>query len=397
MDRNREIVELLRELARLTEIDEGGAMSFRGRAYENAAAELELQRADITALTEKELEALHAVGKSMAKKIREWADTGKLAKLEELRAKYPPSLIALTRIPGLGPKRVLKLRAELGVESIEQLRAAVAAQQVRGLAGFGAKMEQQIAKALERTGGGERRPLHEALPLARALVAALAELPGAERVQYGGSVRRFRETIADIDILVAAADAAPIMARFTNLPQAARVLAHGDTKSAIETPQGLQVDLRVVEARCWGAALLYFTGSKAHNIELRQRALDRGWTLNEYALAELDSEKPVAGATEEEIYAALGLPWIPPPMREGSGEIAAAAAGTLPAWPSADDVPAPADLPERTLDAEGNLEGSGDAPCAAAIRSLFDLDRDRQTRRLVRAAGDPRVRRLRHL
>ncbi len=398
-DRNKELIELLRELARLTELDEGSAMSFRVRAYENAATELELQRTDIAALPEKELEGIHGVGKSMAKKIREWADSGRIAKLDELRAKYPPAFQALTRIPGLGPKRVQKLRAELGIENVDQLRAAVAAQQVRGLAGFGAKTEEQISKALESIGStGERRPIAEALPLAQALVAALRDAPGAELVQYCGSTRRFRDSIADIDIVVAAAMAAPIMERFVGLPQVASVIAHGDTKSAVITGAGIQVDLRVVTRAQWGAAILYFTGSKAHNIELRQRALDRGWTLNEYALAELETENPVASATEEDIYAALGLPWIPPPMREGTGEIAAAEAGRLPAWPRAEDLAGAAPAPaERAIDAEGRLEGAGDEPCTAAIRSHYGLDAAAQTRRLIAAAGDPRVRVLRHL
>ena len=400
-DRNKELVELLRELARLTELDEGSAMSFRVRAYENAAAELELQRVDLAALDDKALAALPAVGKSMAKKIREWAERGSIGKLDELRARYPPAFLELMRIPGLGPKRVHKLRAELGVDSIEQLRAAVAAQQVRGLPGFGVKTEEQIARALERMtpGAGGRTPIALALPLARTLVAALTGAPGVDRAQYGGSTRRLRETIADIDILVAAAAAGPVMDCFVSLPEVAEVLAHGDTKSAVLTRAGIQVDLRVVAVPQWGAALLYFTGSKAHNIELRQRALDRGWTLNEYALAELQTERPVAGASEEEVYAALGLPWIPPPMREGTGEIAAAAAGTLPDWPRADDL-RPSDRPliERAIGVDGELAGPPDGePGAAEVHDHFDLDRSSQTARLVRAAGDARVLLLRHL
>jgi DNA polymerase (family 10) len=243
-------------------------------------------------------------------------------------------VVALLRIPGLGPKALKRLREELAVGSIDDLRRALAERRVRELAGFGARSEEKLAEALARFdsqgAAATRAPIADALPTARRVVARLLEVPGVTHASYCGSLRRFSETIGDVDVVVAARDAAPVMEALTSMTLVERVLGSGGSKTSVVTHRGLQIDLRVVAAHQLGAALLYFTGSKGHNIKLRQRALARGLTLNEYALAELEDGRVVASETEEQVYAALGLPWIPPVLREDVGELEAAERGALP-------------------------------------------------------------------
>lgn len=328
-----DVLAMLAEMGELETLDEGSPNAFRVRAYQNAIHGIEGAGVDVTKLSEEELVALKGVGRSIAQKIREYVETGRVAKLEELRAKYPPEFVELTRIPGLGPKTALKLREALGVENLEDLQAAIDAHAIRQLPGFGATSEEKLAKAIERLGlsGKERRtPIADALPLAERLVDHLSGVEGVERAQYCGSLRRFRDTIGDIDIVVAAADPTPVMETVTALPDVSEVIGTGETKTSILTREGMQVDVRVVEADQYGAALLYFTGSKAHNIALRQRAIEQGRLLNEYGLFVADTDEVVASETEEEIYAALGLDFVAPTLREDTGEVEAAAAHTLP-------------------------------------------------------------------
>jgi len=324
---------MLRELAELTVLDEGDPQSFRARAYESAAQSIAAQGTDLGELSPKELQTIEGIGKSTAAKIRELLEHGKVARLEELRAKHPATVVALLRIQGIGPKAVHKLRAELGVESIDALRLALKEHRVRGLKGFGPKSEEKIAHALTRLdeqGSVDRTPISVALPLAERILARIREVPGVTHASYCGSLRRFSETVGDIDVVVAAAHSAPVMDAFVAMTFVERVLGRGESKTSVVTRRGTQIDLRVVAAHQLGAAQLYFTGSKGHNIKLRQRALHRGWTLNEYALSELEGGKVVASETEAQIYEALGLPWIPPVLREDAGEIEAAEKGTLP-------------------------------------------------------------------
>jgi DNA polymerase (family X) len=473
-NRNQEIIDQLRELVELTIIDEGGAQSFRARAYENAIIELESVRSDIASMTQKELVALDGVGKSIAQKIREYLDTGTIAKRDALRAKYPREFLELTRVPGLGPKTMKLLRDQLGVENVADLRADLAAHRVRELPRMGEKSEQKLMRALERLGlhgKADRKPIASVLGLADEVVADLRAVPGVVDAMCCGSLRRFSETIGDIDIVVAAAEAEPVMEAFAAMPRVRDVVARGDTKASVVTHNEVQIDVRVVRPDNWGAAILYFTGSKTHNIKLRQRAIDRGWRLNEYALAEESTGQIVAAATEEEIYRALDLPWLPPPQREDFGEIEAAERGELPelvglqevrgdlhvhtsrsgdahdhlaaivaaaaergyaylaitdhgedlpggAGVSRDQMLAQADeiaalraeYPELTilhgvelnigpdgqLDYDAELRGRLDW-CIAGIHSHFDLDAERQTRRLITALQDPVVRGLAHL
>jgi DNA polymerase (family 10) len=333
MDSKQDVLDMLRDLAELTMLDEGDPQSFRVRAYESAAQAISAQATDLGKLTLKDLQKIEGIGKSTADKIRELIDTGKVEKLEALRQKHPRSIVALLKIQGLGPKAVNKLRAELGVQSIDDLRKALADHKVQDLKGFGKKSEEKLTEALTRfdaQGTVGRTPISVALPLAERIVARMLEVPGVAHASYCGSLRRFSETIGDVDVVVAATNAEAVMEALVTMPAVERVLVRGAAKTSVVTHRGTQVDLRVVAQEELGAARLYFTGSKGHNIKLRTRALARGWTLNEYALSEIDGGKIIARETEESIYEALGLRFIPPVLREDAGELEAAEKGTLP-------------------------------------------------------------------
>ncbi len=314
-------------------LEEGSPQAFRVRAYDNAIQGLETATGDVASFTEAELVAIKGVGKSTAQKIHEFVDSGTITKLELLRKKYPAEFVNLTRIPGLGPKTLLMLRDKLEVNNLEDLQAAIASERLRDLPGLGAKSEEKIARSIERLGlhgKDARTPIVEALPLARAMVAELGALPGVRQIDYCGSLRRFQEDIGDIDILVSSTKPQPIMDHFVAMGSVSDVIGHGETKSSVLISSGLQVDLRVVLPGEYGAALLYFTGSKTHNIHLRQLAIDRGLLLNEYGLSDIETDKVVASKTEKQIYSRLDLPFIPPTLREDAGEIERAAAGELP-------------------------------------------------------------------
>ena len=322
---------MLAELARLTSLDEGTPQSFKVRAYENAIHGIEGFPGNIAGLDQKELVAIKGVGGSIATRIREYIDTGSVAKLEELRIKYPAPLIDLLKIPGLGPKTLKTLRAELNIENLDDLKSAIDREALRDVPGLGKTTEEKIARSIERLGmhGKDRRtPIADALPMAAGLATELATVTGVEEVSWCGSLRRFAETIGDIDLVAASSMPEAVMTAVVGHPLAKEVVGSGTTKTSILTHSGMQVDVRVVSPDQFGAALVYFTGSKAHNVALRQRAIDRGWLLNEYGL--FDGDVLIAAATEESIYQALDLPLIPPPLRENSGEIEAAATGRLP-------------------------------------------------------------------
>ena len=326
---NEEIAGLLREYAELTQITGGDV--FRARNYEKAARSVRGWGDDIARLDANGLRAIAGVGASIAAKIAEYRDTGRIKALDELRAKIPPGVLELTRVPGLGPKRALQLSHDLGVQSVDELAAAIKAGKLDGLAGFGAKSEERIASGIEvYRQGRERVLLDVALRTATTMVAALAAVPGCQRCAYAGSLRRWRETIGDVDILAAAEDSGPLMAAFTAQPEVASVIAGGPTKTSIRTARGLQVDLRVVPLDAWGAALQYFTGSAAHNVAVRQIAVRQKLRLSEYGLFDVETNTLIVSRTEEEVYARLGLAWVPPAMREDRGEIEAAAQGQIP-------------------------------------------------------------------
>src|SRR2546425_4014222 len=265
----------------------------------------------------------------MAEKLEELITTGKCKLREEYHRRMPVDLAALTALEGVGPKAVKVLYQRLGVRTLADLEAAARAGKVRALPHFGERSEQKILKALAfAQTSGQRMPLAVAGPAVDELAAALARIPGVDRVTIAGSIRRRKETVGDADLLAVARKADAAIAAFAKLPQVARVIGQGGTKCSVKLGDGFQVDLRVVPAESFGAALLYFTGNKAHNVVLRQLAMKRKWKLNEYGL--FRGRRRIAGRTEEEIYDRLGLAWIPPVLREDQGEIDAARARALP-------------------------------------------------------------------
>lgn len=331
MTTRSDLIRMLVELTKLTALDEGSPQAFKVRAYENAIAGIEGHHGELSGLTKAELTEIKGVGNSTADKILELEATGKVAKLETLRDEYPPAFVALTKIPGLGPKTLKMLRSRLGIEDIESLQEAVDAEQLRELPGLGEKSEQKIAKAIDRLGlhGKDRRtPLVEVLGFANSLAQRIAEIEGVVEAVPCGSIRRFSETVGDVDIVVATTDPGLVGDVVLDYPEVSEVVGAGETKISFLTREGLQVDIRTVRPDQLGSALLYFTGSKAHNIALRQKAIDRGWLLSEYGLFE--DEELLASETEGEIYEALGMQTVPPMLREGSGEVEAASTEGLP-------------------------------------------------------------------
>lgn len=332
-------LRMLAELAKLTALEEGSPQAFKVRAYENAMAGIEGHPRDIEGLTKSDLVEIKGVGGATADKILELGETGKVSKLESLREKYPPAFVELTKIPGLGPKTLKMLRSQLGIEDLDGLKQAIAAERLRDLPGLGEKSEAKIATAIERLGlhGKDRRtPLVEVHGLALSLASRLMAIDGVEDAVPCGSIRRFSETIGDIDIVVSTMEPGRVSEEVLGFPEVNEVVGSGGTKTSFLTREGLQVDIRTVQPSQIGSALLYFTGSKTHNIALRQKAIDRGWLLSEYGLFEGD--EVIASGTEEEIYHAFEMQFVPPPLREGGGEVEAASRGELPELITRDDI-----------------------------------------------------------
>jgi DNA polymerase (family X) len=325
---NEDVEAALNEYADLLSILSADA--FKARAYEKAARAVGGYPADIENLDARALQSIPNVGKSIAEKVAEYLATGRIGALEELRSRIPPGVRDMMAVPGVGPKKAMVLYEELGLSSPDELAEAVQRGALSGLKGFGKRTEENISRGLERLqSSGGRVQLAPALDVAETIVAELAGIPGVLRAAYAGSLRRMSETVADVDVLVASENAPAAMNALTSLAGAS-VLASGETKSSIVTAKGLQVDLRVVEPNVWGAALIYFTGSKAHNIRIREIAVRKRLKLSEYGLFEAKTGELIVAETEEDVYARLGLPWIPPPLREDRGEVEAAMAGELP-------------------------------------------------------------------
>ncbi|MFD5856208.1 DNA polymerase/3'-5' exonuclease PolX [Streptomyces chartreusis] len=326
---NDEVAALLQEYADLISITGGDA--FRTRTYEKAARAIGGHHADVSTLDAKGLKEIPNVGKSIAEKVVEYFATGSVSAVEELRAKIPAGVRQLTAIPTLGPKKALVLYQELGISTTEELADAIHEERLRDLKGFGPKTEENILHGIDLLrSSGDRVLIDVAMSLAEDIVAGMSQVDGVERCAYAGSLRRARETIGDIDILVAAKRAAPVMRAFTELPYVSEVIAHGQKKTSIRTTKGLQVDLRVVPPDSWGAAMQYFTGSKAHNIRTREMAVHQKLKLSEYGLFDTETGEKIVSRTEEDVYARLGLPWIPPTLREDRGEVEAGLRGELP-------------------------------------------------------------------
>jgi DNA polymerase (family 10) len=326
---NDEVEAALLELAELTSI--GGGDAFKARAYEKAARAVGGHRVAVCTLDVAQLKQIPGVGKAIAEKIVEFCRTGTMPALEKQRAAVPAGLRELIGIPTLGPKKALLLYRELGITSVDELVHAVQAGRLDRLRGFGPKTAENLLHGVEilRRGAG-RVHLDAAMAVAERIVEVVSAAPGCVRCAYAGSLRRFRETIGDVDVLAAAQDPKPLMRALTAMPEVAEVIASGSKKTSIRTTAGLQVDLRVVPPEAWGAALAYFTGSKAHNVGVRTIAVHAGLKLSEYGLFDAGTDELIGSRTEEELYERLGLDWVPPPLREDRGEIAAARERTLP-------------------------------------------------------------------
>jgi DNA polymerase (family 10) len=336
--KNFEIARLFGLMADVLEIK--GDNPFRIRAYRRAAQNLETLSEDVEALARQvRLEAIPGVGADLAGKIAEYLQTGRIKEIDAAKRGIPDGVIDLMNVPGIGPKTARLLYEHEGITSVSRLESLARAGKLRGLHGIQAKTEANILKGIALVRGGQgRMPLGRALPLGRELVQALERVAGVKEILLAGSLRRMKDTIGDIDLLAISTAPAKVMHAFVGLPQVAEVLERGATKASIRHREGIQVDIRVVEPACFGAALAYFTGSKQHNIRIREMAVKKGLKISEYGVFRVSTGRRVAGATEEEVYRAVGLPWIPPELREDAGEVAAAQQGTLPELVTLEDI-----------------------------------------------------------
>jgi len=334
--KNAEVARCLSEVADILEIRDENP--FRVRAYRRAAQVVESLTEDLAAISSRgELRGIPGIGKDLASRIQECLACGRMAYLEELRQQVPTGVVELMRIPGVGPKTAKMLHERVGVDSVDALEALARQGKLAGLPGIQAKTEENILRGVRVwRSGRERMPIGVALPVADALVAHLQAVPGVRQIAVAGSLRRMRETVKDIDLLVVSDEPERVMAAFVGHAGVAEVLARGETKSSVRL-RDLQADLRVVATEAFGAALQYFTGSKQHNIRVREIAQRRGLKVSEYGVFD-GADRRVAGATEAEVYEAVGLPWIPPELREDSGEIEAAQQGRLPALVRPEDI-----------------------------------------------------------
>ncbi|HMC65253.1 MAG TPA: helix-hairpin-helix domain-containing protein, partial [Gemmataceae bacterium] len=338
-----EIADILDEIGTLLELK--GETSFRVNAYHNGARALRQLEANLGDLIETNaLKDIRGIGDTLREKITVLVTTGQLPYLDNLKKEIPAGLVAMLQLPGIGAKKVKALYESLKIDTIERLQAACDTGEVAKLKGFGEKTQAKILEGIQFLGQvGHRARIDLAEGLGNALLEHIGKLPGVVRSSVCGSLRRRRETVADIDILASSDDAAPIMDAFVKLPEVIQVIARGPTKSSVNATMHvlgekvvLQSDLRVVTDEQYPFALLYFTGSKQHNIRMRQRAIDRGWSLNEYSLG--SETKLIPCRSEEEIFKALGLDYVPPELREDTGEIEAAEQKKLPALIEVDDL-----------------------------------------------------------
>ena len=384
---NIAIAKIFDEVADLLDIQ--GANPFRVRAYRTAARTIGTLGKPAASLVEQNghaLEELPGIGADLAGKIREIAAAGSCRLLESLHRKFPPTVTALLKVPGLGPKRVKLLHDELAVQTLEQLEQAARRGRIRNLPGVGEKTERRILEALAaRTTAVPRMLLSTAAQYAEALAAWLEKAPGVDRVIAAGSFRRMRETVGDLDVLVSAKECGAVIERFCTYDEVRDVLAQGETRASVRLKSGLQVDLRVVEEKCYGAALQYFTGSKAHSIALRRIAQERGLKLNEYGV--FRGKARVAGETEESVYGSLGLPWIEPELREDRGEIEAARGGRLPRLVTLRDLKGDLHVHTKATDGHNTIAEMAVAAKEAGLAYIAITD---HSRRLTVARGlDP--------
>lgn len=335
--KNQQIAKIFSEIAELLELTDANV--FRIMAYRRAAQNIDGFPGDVAALSEKELEAIAGIGKELTAKIHEYLTTGKMAKHEELKKEIPAGVLELLRVPGLGPKTVKLLYGEKRIGTVEELETLARDGRLAGMPGIGKKTEENILREIERIKQWDgRRPLGKVRPLAEEVIRRVRESAPVGQIAVAGSIRRWKETVNDIDILSTSRQPEKVTDAFVKLPNVSRVLSQGPTRSSVITEDGIQVDLRVVEEDSFGAALQYFTGNVQHNVKLREMAARKGLKINEYGVFSESGESKIGGEKEEDIYRALGLSFIPPELREDTGEIEAAKKGTLPDLVTLEDV-----------------------------------------------------------
>ena len=381
---NREIADIFERCADMLQIR--GDNIHRVLSYRRASETIRALPRDLRVISAAGgLTDLNAIGKTIAAKIDEMLETDKLEFYQRLQAEIPEGLVDIMHINGVGPKKAKLFWEQLDITSVAALQAAAAGNQLAGLAGMGKKSQQKILEGIEalsrQTG---RTNIGDALPAAQQILDLLLALPEAEEGALAGSIRRGRETIGDVDILIASAEAAPIMERFVSMENVARVLGHGPTKSSVELLSGLQVDVRVLERARWGTALNYFTGSLGHNVKMRQIALDQGLSLNEHALSPVDETKTIVESaekilcdSEEKVYETLGMQYVPPELREDSGEIEAARAFQLPDLITRGDLVADLHMHTTASDGKNSIREMAEACMARGHQYIVITDHSR--------------------
>jgi len=375
---HRDVARVLREIGTLLQIK--GENQFKTRAYENAAQRLqELPADDFDALlAQDKLTDLPGIGEAISKKVKTLVETGSLPLHDQLRAEFPPGIFDIMRVPDLGPKRIAILWKELKIPGLAELEQACRDQKIRTLKGFGEKTENKILEGIEllrRTRA--RRPLGDVRQVSVEIADRIRRSPGVVQAEVAGSVRRYRETVADVDIIVAAPDANPPFDAFVAHPAVERVIARGDTKCSVILRDGLQVDVRVVPEASWATALHHFTGSKDHHIKLRGLAQERGLKISEWSIERTDTGEKLPIACEADLYAALGMAFVPPEMREGTGEVEAALEGRLPVLVEAKDLKGFVHVHSKWSDGENSILELAEAARALGASYLTITDHSR--------------------
>ncbi|MEK7192232.1 MAG: DNA polymerase/3'-5' exonuclease PolX [Patescibacteria group bacterium] len=386
---NDEIAKVLYEIGEYLDMQ---GVQFKPRAYEKAGQTIEGLQEEVADIYKKgglkAVEDIPGVGVSIAEKIEELMKTGRLKYYEQLKKKTPVDLSSLTRVEGLGPRKIKILYQKLKIRNLADLEKAAKAGKISALEGFGPKSEENILRGLEFVkGAGGRFVLPFVLPLIREIENRLRKIKGVKRAEVAGSVRRRKETIGDADILVISDDPDPVMKYFVSMPEVARVLAHGETKSAVTLKDGMDVDVRVLPEESYGAALAYFTGSKDHNVALRQIAIKKGYTLNEYGLfkgTRAAKGRLVAGRSEEEVYKALGMDYIEPEMREMTGEIELAQKRQLPKLVGYDDIRGDLQIQTKWTDGANSIEEMAKEAMGRGLEYILITD---HTKRLAMTHG----------
>jgi DNA polymerase (family X) len=373
---NAQIAAAFDELGDLYELD--GAVSYRVIAYRTAAKAVRESSVSVVGLSrEGRVTEISGVGKTLEEKIKALDETGDIPTAKKLRDKFPTGLISVMHLPGFGPKRARRLYDELGIDSLDALRAAAEQQKIRGLRGFGAKVEETLLKVLAESPEGGPAPrilLSRAQNIAEQIVGALRSHPAAERVEVAGSLRRQADSVKDLDIIATAEDPVALSAALAELPLIESVLSAGDAGARVLTHSGMKVDLKVVEPDQFGNVLQHFTGSKAHNVALREAAVRRGLHVSEYGILDDETGETLRCATEEEVYERLGLAWIPPELREGRGELEAAASGALPRLLTQEDIRGDLHCHTTLSDGRQTLEQMADGALARGLEYLAVTD-----------------------